>query len=99
MIATFFQWRLHSGREADFSAAWSAVTQELRARGSLGSALFLGPGSTHCALARWPDRATRDSVFARGPVETYSDAMRACIDTTLQTFDLDEVANFWSLEA
>ena len=96
MIATFFHWRIREGRRDQFIAAWAAVTDALKADGSLGSALFEGEDGTFRALARWPDRATRDRAFAALSLPAASEAMHEAIAQTLQRVDCDERDNRWT---
>ena len=95
MIATFFEWRVEPGREEHFRQSWAEVTRRLHAHGSKGSTLFQSADGNFCALARWPDRVTRDAAFA---AETGNDAsvrLRDLIGETIQRFDLDELDNLW----
>lgn len=95
MIATFFEWRIEPEREAAFHAAWAEVTHRLQAHGSRGSTLFRKDSGHYCALARWPDAATRDAAFALEAESAASKCLRATLATTLQQIDLDEVDNLW----
>ena len=95
MIATFFHWRLREGMRDDFTAGWAAITEVLRAHGSLGSALFEQGDGTMRALARWPDRETRDQAFAYLDAPEAVEQMRSAIAETLSREDCTEVANLW----
>lgn len=94
MLVYFFQWRLRPGLESQFQDAWAEVTRDLLAQGSHGSALFDGPDGTVCALARWPDRATRQAATARD--DDARRRMHEAIAETLQTLPLDERLNLWA---
>lgn len=96
MIVTLFHWRLHPGARDRFVGHWAAVTELLKPHGSLGSALFEQPDGTLRAIARWPDRATRDAAFAADPAPEDSAAMRACIAQTIERVDLDAVRILWT---
>jgi len=97
MFATFFQWTIYPGREAEFVEIWNEGTALLLKHGSLGSALFRGQDGRFSALARWPDVATRDVAFDQ--VRDYSVfvRMRACVAETNRWDDIDEVSNMWRL--
>lgn len=95
MFATFFQWTIHSGREEDFLQIWNEGTALLLQHGSLGSALFKGADGKYSALARWPDRQTRDAAF-----DTVRDAdvfarMRECVAETNRWDDVEQLSNMW----
>ncbi len=96
-IATFFQWHIKPGQHEVFQSAWTEVTRRLLEHGSLGSALFVGPEGTYCALARWPDKVTRDAAFAANSKLDVAAVMRAALSETVQQFDMDEAVNLWSL--
>lgn len=95
MIATFFEWSIPPGREDEFIAIWNEGTTLLREQGSLGSALFRGDNGIFYALARWPDRATRDAAFARTADAPVFVRMRACVTATLRRDDAEEISNLW----
>ena len=96
MFATFFEWQILDGREAEFEEAWASVTRRLQARGSNGSSLFRTEAGNYCAFALWPDRATRDAAFAMDEIlPDDSAAMRACIGRTIHRMDMDRLANLW----
>ncbi len=96
-MATFFQWVIHPGREAEFEQVWNEGTALLLQEGSLGSTLFRGDDGSFSALARWPDRATRDAAFARTADHAVFARMRDCVSDTLRRDDTDEVSNQWRL--
>jgi hypothetical protein len=99
LIATFFEWRIDSVHDQAFRDAWGEVTRELRSAGSLGSTLFRKSEGHYCALARWPDAATRDAAFAAAKDGAASTRLRATIGATLQRVELDEVEDLASAEA
>jgi hypothetical protein len=95
MMATYFAWQIKPGREAEFKRLWSAGTEALRGEGSLGSALFeSGDGQFH-AFARWPDRATRDTAFAKNMRPDIFGPMAACILETRVRQDMELVEDQW----
>ena len=96
MIAILYQWRLVPGKEAQFTAAWTAITHQLKTQGALGSALFDGADSTVFAIARWPDIDTRKASSARlADPENYALMVDAIADE-YQEHILNERLNFWS---
>jgi hypothetical protein len=95
MFATFFQWTIHAGREAEFVAIWNEGTALLLQHGSLGSALFRGEDRKFSALARWPDVATRDAAFDTVRDHSVFARMRECVAETDRWDDTDEVSNMW----
>ncbi len=97
MIATFFRWRIVSGKEREFETAWAAVTSALKRHGSAGSALFVDDQGHYCALARWPDRAMRDRAFLADPAPSESAILRDCVAETMERTDMDQRANLWDL--
>lgn len=97
MFATFFQWTVHAGRDEEFVAIWNEGTALLLGEGSLGSALYRGDDGRFSALARWPDRATRDAAFDRLRDHKVFERMRECVRETDRRDDTDEVSNMWKL--
>ncbi|MCP4446426.1 MAG: GNAT family N-acetyltransferase [Myxococcales bacterium] len=77
-----YRWRIKAGREADFEAAWSAGTNQIRGRGASGGAeLFADPEGIFYSLARWPSAASQDEYFAgeTSDSESWPGEMEACI--------------------
>jgi hypothetical protein len=64
-----YRWRLHSDAEAEFTSAWSRITELMRARGSWGSRLHRGSDSLWYGYACWPSAQVRADAFRRGPVD------------------------------
>ena len=95
-FAVLYRWRLRSGAEDAFVAAWSRVSERLRAeRGSLGSRLHRGPDGIWYSYAQWPSAQARDRAFAAGPVDPdASAAMRDAIAETLPEIVLEPVSDF-----
>ena len=95
MLATYFEWQVKPGCEAEFERLWSLGTQALRLDGSLGSALFRSENGRFHAFARWPDRTTRDAAIAKrielGLFQPFTD----CIETVLAQQDMDLVDDQW----
>lgn len=58
-FCVLYRFRVRPGDEAEFVAAWAALTHAIRAqRGGLGSRLHRDDDGTFVAYAQWPDRAT-----------------------------------------
>lgn len=95
-FTVLYRWRLHNGKEDDFVAAWSRITELLRAeRGSLGSRLHRGPDGLWYGYAQWPSARAREEAFA-GPLID-ADAtrrMREAIAESLPEQVLESVSDF-----
>lgn len=95
MIAFLYRWRVKSGREDDFRAAWSDMTKALDDSGSLGSTLFQAGDGTTYALARWPNEDARNTAFSENLLP---EALRIMRDSVVETFEpvrLTEIENLW----
>ena len=94
MFVAIYRWRVRPEREADFVAAWERVTRAIHAScGSGGSALFRDDDGTFVAVARWPDRETRDRCEASGADDLA--IMRACIEESFPERRLECVSDLW----
>lgn len=98
MLATFFEWTVHPGREEEFVSTWNDGTNLLLKEGSLGSALFRAENGRFSALARWPDAATRDAAFERLRDHKTFVIMRECVAETHRRDDAQEISNMWRSE-
>lgn len=98
MFVAVYRWRLKPGREDEFRAGWSRITDLARNRcGSGGSALFRAQDGSHVAIARWPSRAARERCFADGPLDAEASAMmQGAVQETLPTLELDSVEDLWA---
>lgn len=96
MIAVLYQWRLVAGKEAQFAAAWTIITEQFKLQGSLGSALFDGPDGTVFAIARWPDVKTRKASSAQQADPENYQLMIEAIAEEYQEHILNERLNFWT---
>ncbi|WP_265562348.1 hypothetical protein [Sphingomicrobium arenosum] len=99
MIATFFEWVIKEGMEAQFREGWEEVTAMLYPDGSFGSSLFTNEAGNLCAIALWPDKATRDAAFApylEAPTEAHL-KMRAAVERSVHRIDLDCISEMWRL--
>lgn len=95
MLATFFEWTVHPGREDEFISTWEEETKLLLKEGSLGSALFRGRHERFSALARWPDAVTRDTAFERLRDHKIFARMHECVVETHCRDDAEEISNMW----
>lgn len=85
-FAVLYRWRLVSGREESFRAAWARATDAVRAqRGGLGSSLHRAEDGTWWAYAQWPDRGAWET-FQAGPPTSEADAT-AMRDGIAERFD------------
>ena len=98
-FATYFEWEIREGGEAAFTAAWEVATRVLLTHGSHGSALFRTDAGNFAALARWPDRATRDAGFAEATFPGEATAMGREIVRTTHRIDLEGVSDLWTWQS
>jgi len=64
-FAVIYRARIYPGKEEQYIAAWSRITQLLRAeRGGLGSRLHRGADGIWYAYAQWPSAQARADAFA-----------------------------------
>ncbi|GAC1657445.1 MAG: hypothetical protein NVS4B3_23980 [Gemmatimonadaceae bacterium] len=95
MFIAIYRWRLKRGREHEFEQAWARMTTLIRQEcGSGGSALFRSDDGTYVAIARWPDRESRDRCVAAD--EAALTSMRDCIEYRLEEERLTAVNVLWS---
>jgi heme-degrading monooxygenase HmoA len=90
MFVAAYWWKVHSGKEDQFRAAWRRGTQLIRKRyGSLGSRLHredLPDGSTRfVGIAEWPDRKTWQRAFDAKMVYDEPATRRAFVDAIAET--------------
>lgn len=97
-FAVLYRWRLHPGREASFVEAWTAVSRDLRDKGSLGSRLHRGPDGVWYSYAQWPSAEARRLAFSQpSNVPDASAAMRDAIAESLPEIVLESVADLMVL--
>lgn len=94
-FATYFEWEIKLGGEEAFVAAWAATTRHLLDHNSNGSALFRTDAGNFAAVARWPDRATRDSGFTAANFPDTATGMSAQIIRTVHRIDLEGILDLW----
>jgi Antibiotic biosynthesis monooxygenase len=93
-FAVLYRWRLHAGHEDAFIEAWTQVSVELRALGSLGSRLHRGPDGLWYSYAQWPSEAARARAFAQPDGDPRPrDIMRAAIAERLPEILLEPVSD------
>ncbi len=63
-LVAIYRWRVAPENRTAFCARWADATEELRAKGGQGSMLGEAADGTLYAIAKWPDRATRERAFA-----------------------------------
>ncbi|QNM99025.1 antibiotic biosynthesis monooxygenase [Chitinimonas koreensis] len=99
-FAVLYRWRLHAGMEQAFVDAWSRVSADLLAAGSLGSRLHRGPDGLWYSYAQWPSPQARSQAFERAPIDPEaSRRMREAIAESLPEIVLESVADFMVLPA
>ncbi len=89
-----YRWRLHTGGEAGFIAAWSRLTERLKQRGSLGSRLHRGPDGLFYGYAQWPSDEVRLTAFAEILDPDASEQMSAAIAERFPEIQLETVADY-----
>ncbi|KQN40508.1 hypothetical protein ASG37_01560 [Sphingomonas sp. Leaf407] len=96
-LATLFRWRVANAVRVAFEADWRIITEALLEQGSSGSALFDAGDGVLCALARWPDTATRDRAFAVLADDPRVAALRRHDAEPLERRDMTLIADLWKL--
>lgn len=95
-FVVIYRWRLHEGKEEQFVAAWSRISELLLAdRGSLGSRLHRGPDDWWYSYAQWPSAEAREEAFAKSPVDAEATRlMNEAIAERLPELLLEPVADY-----
>ena len=93
-LAVLYHWRLKPGCEDAFVSAWSDVTRELLAAGSLGSRLHRSSDGDWYGYAQWPDAAVRAAAFEKDVAPEASARMRAAIAESLPAVELAPIADY-----
>ena len=98
MFVVVYRWRLRPEREAQFIRDWRDITVAAREKyGSWGSSLFEAHDGSYVAIARWPDRETRERWVARKDHDTAARArMNAAIEQDFPPLELDTIADLWA---
>ena len=89
-----YRWKLQAGAEDTFVAAWSRLTELLKARGSLGSRLHCGPDGIWYGYAQWPSVQARHAAFAEDLDPAAASVMRSGIAESLPEIPLQVVADY-----
>lgn len=90
-----YRWRLKSGYEEQFVAAWSKVTQLLlEQRGSKGSRLHQGSDGIWYSYAQWPSEQVRLAAFSDPVDSAASIMMRESIEESFPEVILTIHADF-----
>jgi hypothetical protein len=94
-FAAIYRWRLHPGKEAQFIAAWTRISElYLHEHGSLGSRLHRGPSDIWYSYAQWPNEASREKAFSAGTLDKEAgELMRGAIAETLPEIVLEPVVD------
>jgi quinol monooxygenase YgiN len=94
-FAVVYQWRLKSGKEPQFMAAWEKLTELLREqRGARGSRLHRTDNGTLVAYAQWPSRADWERSCALHQLdEELSQQMLDAVEETWSPMFLTTVAD------
>jgi heme-degrading monooxygenase HmoA len=94
-FVVLYRWRLQPGREEQFIAAWSRITDLLRReRGSLGSRLHRGSDGLWYGYAQWSSDAARQAAFAI-PVDPEASAqLRDAVEVAYPEVALEAAADF-----
>ena len=89
-----YRWKLQAGAEDTFVAAWSRLTELLKARGSLGSRLHRGPDGIWYGYAQWPSAQARQAAFAEDLDPAAAALMRSAIAESFPEIPLQVVADY-----
>lgn len=89
-----YRWKLQAGAEDTFVAAWSRLTELLKARGSLGSRLHCGPDGIWYGYAQWSSAQARQAAFAEDLDPAAAALMRSAIAESFPEISLQVVADY-----
>ncbi len=86
--AVLYHWRLHPGREDDFTEAWRQLTLAIYKHcGSQGSRLHRNEDGSYWAYACWPSEEKRVACFAGDAELNVDEAMATMKDCVAERFD------------
>jgi hypothetical protein len=92
MLAVIYRWRLRSGHEDEFVAAWERVTRAIHAQcGSYGSRLHRCDDGLWLAYALWPDGQTRKACGT--PDEEGVRLMQQAAEELVESIECEVVAD------
>lgn len=94
-FAVLYRWRLHEGREQDFIATWTRISELLYTRhGSWGSRLHRGPDGLWYSYAQWPSAEARARAFEAPPVDPQASALqKTCVAEYFPEIVLEPVSD------
>jgi Antibiotic biosynthesis monooxygenase len=80
-FAVIYRWKLHAGKENDFIASWTRISELLYTEhGSLGSRLHRGSDGIWYSYAQWPSADARNRAFAAPSVDPQASALqKTCV--------------------
>ncbi len=90
-LIVLYRWKIAEADLPRFRECWAGATDELRDFGAMGSLLAKDSDGDYWAIARWPDRVTRDKAE-----ETYIDSADWPPALRMQTVLLNPIENRWS---
>ena len=91
--AVLYRWKLKSGKDEDFVAAWKRHVEVLSAESDLiGSRLHKADDGTFVAYSYWPSRKAWEKAQAEPPKSAARALMAAAIDARLDDIHLDLIA-------
>jgi heme-degrading monooxygenase HmoA len=98
VFVVVYRWRLKPEQEAQFTRDWREVTLLAREKyGSGGSSLFKAHDDSFVAIARWPDRETRQRFLDRRGIDTATrERMNAAIEQDFPPLELDTLHDLWA---
>lgn len=81
MFVVIYRWKLIKGREAEFEAAWKALSDVyMQLRGQLDANLQQGEDDVWVGRAVWPDKETYILAHERGcPEPSIANRMNAAV--------------------
>jgi hypothetical protein len=99
VFVVVYRWRLKPGCEDQFARDWRDITLVAREKfGSGGSSLFAAHDGSYVAIARWPDRESRERFTARKDTLTSAARarMNAAIEQDFPPLELDTLQDLWA---
>jgi heme-degrading monooxygenase HmoA len=91
--AVLYRWKLKSGKDEDFVAAWERHAQVLCTEsGMIGSRLHKADDGTFVAYSYWPSRKAWEKAQVEPPKSAARALMAAAIDERLDDTHLELVA-------
>ncbi len=100
--AIVYRWKLHPGREDEFTAAWREVTLAIYRRGSQGSCLHRDEAGEYWAYASWPSDEKRQACFSEDSklkVDQAIATMKDCVATRFDETKLTVVSDLLGTKA